>query len=510
MLNEQGIQCLQCGRISEVWTILANNSVSTIVSQLNLPDGCGLEIVAGLSDRNLKIPVIFLTADPIKLIPTIQQAVKTYDNYRRHERRQFAKTSPPQIDPAMRDELTGLASHRFMLEQLPTVYRECCKKGIPVTLCMIDIDGFRQFNSRLGMGVGDKVLIETGRRLSGLVRKSDIVGRYAGDEFLLVLPGSTASSTEALAKRIKENFESEKWEMIEENFHVPLCIGVSQINCDESADCLEFLDRVIEAVYHAKLKGPGSVVTWTPQLSRETSLRIDLGEAGQSNPDYELINIMMWRFRELNRRLTNVTLESLQLLVAAVEARDPYTKHHSVRVAGFARQIAEELNLPQDQIRIIHSAGLLHDIGKIGVPDAILTKPQKLTAEETLLIRQHPAIAVNILEQARFFMAELPFIKHHHEWFNGNGYPDGISGQRIPLGARIIQLADCTEAMLASRSYKASYDLDFTINQLQEGSGKQFDQDIAKIGIRLIQEGTLGRLWKNINEEKELTANSVS
>ena len=136
----------------------------------------------------------------------------------------------------MRDELTGLASHQFVVEQLPAVYRECCKKGIPLTLCMIDIDGFRQFNSRVGMGVGDKVLIETGVRLRRIVRDSDIVGRYAGDEFLLVLPGATAIAAEGLAERIKKNFKSEEWKMIDGDFDLQLCIGISQINCDQMAE----------------------------------------------------------------------------------------------------------------------------------------------------------------------------------------------------------------------------------------------------------------------------------
>jgi len=212
---------------------------------------------------------------------------------------------------------------------------------------------------------------------------------------------------------------------------------------------------------------------------------------------------MMWRFRELNRRLANVTSESLRLLVAAVEARDPYTKHHSVRVASYARYLAMELGLPDRQVRIIHSAGLLHDIGKIGIPDAILTKPSRLTEQETELIRQHPNIGVNILEQARFFVAELPLVKHHHEWYNGKGYPDGIAGQDIPLGARIIQIADATEAMLARRSYKKPYELEQTIRQIRDGAGRQFEPMLTDIAIRLMRDGVLERLWKNATGSKD-------
>jgi putative nucleotidyltransferase with HDIG domain len=236
-----------------------------------------------------------------------------------------------------------------------------------------------------------------------------------------------------------------------------------------------------------------------------------MNESDSPVPDYESINIMMWRFRDLNRRLANVTSESLRLLVAAVEARDPYTKHHSVRVASFARYLATELGLPERQVRTIHSAALLHDIGKIGIPDAILTKPSRLTEQETELIRQHPLIGVNILEQARFFVAELPLVKHHHEWFNGNGYPDKIMGQDIPLGARIIHIADATEAMLARRSYKKPYELEHTVRQVRDGAGRQFDGMITDVAIKLMRDGVLERLWKYASgAEEELNLVSSS
>jgi len=527
-LQAEGIVCTHTDTLASVWPILENTQIHTIISEMRLPDGSGLEIFKGLNDRKLDIPVIFLTAyggvdwakdairngafeyydkpvDLQELTKIVRKATRSVSDYAGPERRQFAKLSVTGRDPGARDELTGLASHRLVLEKLPDLHAECCKQGIPITLCLIDIDNFRQFNSRQGLNIGDLLLIEVGRRLRRIVRTNDIVGRYGGDEFLLVLPGANRKAAEGLAQRIKQNFEQEEWQMVDAQINPPLCIGIIEIDRDETADTLEFLDRAIEAVYHAKLKGPGSVVTWSPQLARETSFQVDLNEPNDNNPspDVESINIMMWRFRELNRRLANVTSESLRLLVAAVEARDPYTKHHSVRVASYARYLAMELGLPDRQVRIIHSAGLLHDIGKIGIPDAILTKPSRLTEQETELIRQHPNIGVNILEQARFFVAELPLVKHHHEWYNGKGYPDGIAGQDIPLGARIIQIADATEAMLARRSYKKPYELEQTIRQIRDGAGRQFEPMLTDIAIRLMRDGVLERLWKNATGSKD-------
>jgi putative nucleotidyltransferase with HDIG domain len=291
--------------------------------------------------------------------------------------------------------------------------------------------------------------------------------------------------------------------MVQEQLDLPLCIGICEVHQDETADPFEFLDRAIEAVHHAKLQGPGSMVVWNPRLMEEVSLDIEFSKPTGPVPDYESITIMMWRFRDLTHRLSNVTSESLRLLVAAVEARDPYTKHHSVRVASLARYLAMELGLPERQIRLIHSAALLHDIGKIGIPDAILTKPAKLTNEEMELIRQHPLIAVNILQQVRLFVSEIPFVRHHHEWFNGNGYPDHLAGQNIPLGARILQVADSTEAMMARRSYKDPYKLDKTLHQIREGTGRQFDPILADLVAKLLQNGLLEKLWKNASGSPE-------
>ncbi len=525
-LRTPEVLCRQITSIRDVWTFLEKNQVCVILSEMVLPDGAGLDLLPGLIERKLDIPVIYLTAfgnvewakkairggafdyfdkpvDLAKLSVAVRKALQSCSGYPGPERRNPPGQGLERTDLVIRDELTGLASHHFVLERLPVLNNECCHQGIPLSLCLIDIDGFKKFNLRQGLSIGDLLLIEAGRRLRRIVRTNDIVGRYGGDEFLLVLPGADKQAALGLAERIKNNFQQEKWKLGHEQLELPLCAGIAEVNQDENANPLEFLDRAIEAVYHAKLQGPGSLVVWNPQMMEEISFNLEFSKSARPVPDYEAINIMMWRFRDLNQRLSNVTTESLRLLVAAVEARDPYTKHHSVRVASLARYLAMELGLPERQIRLIHSAALLHDIGKIGISDAILTKPGKLTGPEMELIRQHPIIAVNILQQARFFVAEIPFVKHHHEWFNGNGYPEHLAGQDIPLGARIIQVADATEAMMARRSYKNPYELDKTMRQIHEGTGRQFDPILADLAARALQDGILQKLWKNASGAEE-------
>jgi diguanylate cyclase (GGDEF)-like protein/putative nucleotidyltransferase with HDIG domain len=533
-LESEGMICLHAESLAEALTTLDQSTVHAIISEVILSDASDFELMDELAKKQKDIPVIYLTAygnvelakkairngafdyydkpvDLKTLSATLHRAVRNGGHYSGPERRQGVDVAVEQPDPAFRDELTGLASHRFLLEKLSTIHRECCLKNRPLSLCLIDIDDFREHNHREGLNIGDKLLVETARRLKNIVRTNDIVGRYGADEFILILPGATNAAAEKLAERIMQNFGEEKWEIDHNQIKLSLCIGIAEVSQDESATSIDLIERAVEAIHHAKLRGPGSIVTWQPQLMKERSMNIDLGDMKGRGTDVESITVMMWRFRELNRRLSSVTMESLRLLVAAVEARDPYTKHHSVRVASFARYLAGELELPESQIRTIHSAALLHDIGKIGVPDAILTKPGRLTPEERELIKQHPAIAVNILEQARFFLAELPLVKHHHEWYNGLGYPDKIGGQDIPLGSRIIHVADATEAMFARRSYKNPYDIEHTIRQLRDGAGKQFDPTISNLAIRIIRDGILQQLWRGRDKDEtelELTTNT--
>ncbi len=525
---EAGFDCIVISTLSELSDLIERENFDVILSEILLPDGAGLRIFELLVEADKNIPVVFISGkssmgdikqafklgandylmkpvEPKELIDALKESIRTFANYSGPERRGYPSITPEPLYPALRDELTGLASHRYVMEKLVGLYKRCLREATPLTLCVIDIDGFRKFNNEFGFDAGDLLLIEVSRGIKRMVRQDDIIGRYGNDEFLLILPGADKEATYNLVGRIMDKFKDSPPLILGHQADIALCAGIAEIETYEPTEAYEFLDRAIEALYHARLRGPWSTVVWTPGLSRETYL-YESDETDPLMPDYESINIMMWRFRELNKKLTTMTLEALRVLVAAVEARDPYTKHHSVRVAAFSRYIAEELKLDKNHIQVVHSAALLHDIGKIGITDKILTKPGKLTPAELELIRQHPVIGVNILEQTSFFTAELPLIKHHHEWYDGRGYPDGLMGEDIPLGSRIINVADATEAMFARRSYKDNYDVEFVLHQLEEGKGKQFDPKIADLAISLISDGILQKIWSrdlyNLHIEK--------
>jgi response regulator RpfG family c-di-GMP phosphodiesterase len=174
------------------------------------------------------------------------------------------------------------------------------------------------------------------------------------------------------------------------------------------------------------------------------------------------------------------SLETISALVHAVEAKDPYTRRHSEQVTFYAASLAEYARLSPPMVESIRVASLLHDVGKIGVPDSILTKPGALSDEEFAEIQKHPAIGQKIVEKVSMLVCETQLIRHHHERWDGRGYPDGLAGEEIPIGARIINLADSIDAMLMLRTYKKPYSIEEMMEELRRCAGSQFDPKLAR------------------------------
>jgi putative two-component system response regulator len=180
-------------------------------------------------------------------------------------------------------------------------------------------------------------------------------------------------------------------------------------------------------------------------------------------------------------------LESVRALVQAVEAKDPYTRRHSETVAFYAAELAKAMNLPATTVESIRVAALLHDIGKIGVPDQILVKPGPLTSAEFDHVRRHPGLGGDILANITLFRDEARLVRHHHEWWNGRGYPDKLCAEETPLGSRIIHLADSMDAMLMYRTYKQGYPVDKMLRELTRGVETQFDPTLAVVALSWCQ-----------------------
>lgn len=189
---------------------------------------------------------------------------------------------------------------------------------------------------------------------------------------------------------------------------------------------------------------------------------------------------------ETNERLEQAYLESVQTLRYTVEAKDAYTRGHSDRVSEYSVLIGEKLGLPENQLKILRIGGLFHDIGKIGIPDSILLKEAKLTDDEYSEIKNHPSIGAHILGAATIFKDIIPIVKHHHERYDGRGYPSGLAGENIPYLARITAVADTFDAMTSKRSYRDALDLQYVKDEFERCKGTQFDPQIAEVFINIL------------------------
>ncbi len=223
-----------------------------------------------------------------------------------------------------------------------------------------------------------------------------------------------------------------------------------------------------------------------------TQLVESVSEAATSDLTSPLLFIQTNHAKELASSFERISLESIRALIRAVEAKDPYTRKHSEQVSHYATELARHVGRSERNVETIRVAALLHDIGKIGVPDNILTKPGCLTEEEFEMVRRHPLLGSQIIESISAFTTEAFLVRHHHENWNGSGYPDGLAREEIPFDARILNIADSMDAMLMKRTYKNTYSGERMLEELALCAGSQFDPQLV---TKVIE-------WAHANQDK--------
>jgi putative nucleotidyltransferase with HDIG domain len=210
---------------------------------------------------------------------------------------------------------------------------------------------------------------------------------------------------------------------------------------------------------------------------------IDLNSSSEIGQLAETFNYMTSRLDLYDRNMRDLFISTIKSLAAAIDAKDPYTRGHSDRVARLSLAIAREMSLDRQNVERVQIAALLHDVGKIGLDDAVLRKPERLSEEEYGLVKRHPTMGANIMEPIKQLKDIIPGIRHHHEAFDGSGYPDGLAGGEIPLIARIISVADTFDAMTSDRLYQKAMDDEFVTKTLVRLSGTRFDPNVVQVFI---------------------------
>jgi diguanylate cyclase (GGDEF)-like protein len=347
---------------------------------------------------------------------------------------------------ALTDPLTGLGNHRHFQERLQRELAHAEESGGVVSLCLLDIDDFKQVNDRHGHPAGDRVLSQVSSRL----RQGGEAFRLGGDEFALLLPQADGDAALVVAKAIVKRIG--EWN-IGQVGAITVSAGVATFPLDgrERDSLIRLADG---ALYFAKEHGKNQVrlASGGPE---------DLAADLKHGSDREA------RFR------------AAAALARAVDRRDAFTGSHSERVAAVAAAIAEQLRLPQDEVDRIRLAASLHDLGKLAIPEELLQKPAELTTAEWLVVRRHPQIGHRMLESLGVGPV-ADWVLHHHERWDGSGYPDGLAREDIPLGSRIILVASAFDAMMFGRLYRRPLTRDEAFAEIERCSGTQFDPNVVR------------------------------
>jgi diguanylate cyclase (GGDEF)-like protein/putative nucleotidyltransferase with HDIG domain len=374
------------------------------------------------------------------------------------------------------DELTGLFNHRYFHQRMDEEIARASRFGQVFSLLTIDLDFFKKYNDVYGHLYGDKILRVTAERIKESIRAIDLVFRYGGDEFVVILPQASSDNALKVAERIRSSLDHE---VDYKGMPVTCSIGIASWPTD---------GVMREEIVHAS----DAALLLAKQTGKNRVCMASEVEISQ---------------KKLNDGITDsagIVLNTIYALAATVDAKDHYTYGHSKKVSKYASDIATALGFSEERKTIVRTAGLLHDIGKIGVSDKILGKNGSLNEEEWQPIRSHPDMGVSIIKNVDSLKDCLPAIQYHHERYDGKGYPTGLRGENIPLEARILAVADSFDAMTSQRPYRSeSKTVEEALAELINCSGTQFDPHVVMVFVKLMRPNLI------IQTEKEVASKAL-
>jgi diguanylate cyclase (GGDEF)-like protein len=375
---------------------------------------------------------------------------------------------------AAHDRLTGVANRETLLITLASEIERATRHHKWLSVAFIDIDRFKPVNDTYGHHTGDAVLREIARLIGDNIRGSDLFGRYGGEEFMLILPETTPEEATVLAEHLRELVRDHQLAVApSQGLQITISIGVAgDVGSQLQADRL--VDQADAAMYAAK------------SLGRNRTYRY---RAVDDNAPIRRAPISAER-RAAATAIGQWASDTAAEALASVLAPQPHHRGQpSDMIATLATGIALHMGLPQDEIERIRIASLLHDLGKLAVPLEILDKRSALSDQEWQAIGEHPRIGQVILEQASSLREAVPTVLHHHERFNGGGYPHGLRGKEIPLGARIVAVADAYHAMIHDRPYRNAREHGHALAELRANAGTQFDPEIVDVFCEVFADG---------------------
>src|SRR5881394_1776861 len=415
-------------------------------------------------------------------------------------------------EQAITDGLTGVKTHRFFMEALSSEWKRSTRAGRGFALVLMDLDRFKFVNDFYGHVDGDLVLQRVGQILESNCRRSDVVARYGGDEVVILMPETNMEHARQLASKLR-GWVSADGLLREKNISASFGIACYPLHGSSPQELIQVADA---SMYLSKHQGGNTVSTadhFDPNEAKkwkrdvlEAYLGVTLKRLFATGPEaFEEIYQRLRQFTESlaateanngktavassqgPQALPQTVLDTVTSLAYAIDAKDHYTQGHSQKVAAYAALVAEAMGIKDEEMEEIRLGAVLHDIGKVGIPESILSKNGPLNPEEWETMKAHVKYGAKILDPLTPLARIREMVLHHHEFFDGSGYPDALTGENIPLGARIIAIADAYDTITSDRTYKRARKAIDALAELERCANAQFDGAIVELFVRTMR-----------------------
>src|SRR2546430_334189 len=415
-------------------------------------------------------------------------------------------------EQAITDGLTGVKTHRFFMEALSAEWKRSTCAGRAFALVLMDLDRFKFVNDFYGHLEGDLVLQRVGQILETNCRRSDVVARYGGDEFVILMPETNMEHARQLAGKLRGWVSADPL-LREKNISASFGIACYPLHGSSPQELIQVADA---SMYLSKHQGGNAVSTadhFDPNEAKkwkrdvlEAYLGVTLKRLFSTGPEaFEEIYQRLRQFTESlaatepnngqsaaasaqgRQALPHAVLDTVTSLALAIDAKDHYTQGHSQKVSAYATLVAEAMGIKDEEMEEIRLGALLHDIGKVGIPESILNKNGPLNPEEWETMKAHVKFGAKILDPLTPLAPIREMVLHHPEFFDGSGYPDALIGENIPLGARIIAIADAYDTITSDRTYKRARKAIDALAELERCANAQFDGAIVEIFVRTMR-----------------------
>ena len=387
------------------------------------------------------------------------------------------------------DALTLLYNHRGFQEILSNEISRTETNKQPLSIIMMDINNITKINRELGHAKGDDVIKIVAEKVRQNCREGDIAGRYGGDEIAIILPNTNSSQAKYVAEFLTYSLSCC---FIDEIGPIKVSVGVATYpDCAQDKEQLLILAE--QAMYISQAKGykdgmsaiiSSADFNFWDDIALKSYAEVVSKRHSQLGVNFE--DEILSKFHDNHDVSDSRTWEVATSLAGAIDAKDPYTKGHSTSVSRFSEALARAINLPEKEVARITLGALLHDVGKIGIPETVLKKEGPLSDEEWAIMKQHPVIGAEKVLQPNPNLRDLvPIVKHHHERIDGKGYPEGLTNGDIPLAAKIVAIADTYHALIIDRPYRKGMNIEKALSILEEGAVTQWDENLVRTFVQI-------------------------